>query len=266
MTFKRIALALTLWLAGCGGSSAPQRGDPYLAFSDLTSGPRTGNSDTSAGQNANEDGAFVTVWGMNLGTAQGSSKVTCNGADARVLYWGPAKSPFSPASLDNPYVARQVVIFQVSHLAQDGDGQIVLEVGGRNSNPLPFTVRAGNLLFARNGGNDSSGDGSWNNSFASIVALKDALQAGDIGYAGDGLSATTEDNYGGAVNLNASGTVGVPKALVAYPGATVQIGNPNLRFALSPWSTSEGGYVENWTLAKLHLVASETVAVRAIAS
>ena len=67
---------------------------PVLFFSDLESGPKTGNSDTSLGQTINENGAIVNIWGKNLGSSQGSSKAYCNGAEANyVYYWGNANAP-----------------------------------------------------------------------------------------------------------------------------------------------------------------------------
>jgi hypothetical protein len=57
---------------------------PILCFSDLASGPKTGNSDVSLGQTAGTDGAIVTVWGKNLGASQGTSRVFVNGTEARV--------------------------------------------------------------------------------------------------------------------------------------------------------------------------------------
>jgi len=65
---------------------------PVLCFSDLTSGPRTGNSDDSFGH-GDQDGAIVTVWGKNLGSAQADSKIFANGAEAIVYSWGDATAP-----------------------------------------------------------------------------------------------------------------------------------------------------------------------------
>src|SRR2546426_7571081 len=39
---------------------------PTLFFSDLESGPNTGNTDTSLGQVSGQNGAIVTIWGANL--------------------------------------------------------------------------------------------------------------------------------------------------------------------------------------------------------
>jgi hypothetical protein len=54
------AFLVQLGLPACSWAAA---GEPILCFTDVTSGPRTGNSDTSLGQIAGADGAIVTVWG-----------------------------------------------------------------------------------------------------------------------------------------------------------------------------------------------------------
>ena len=125
-------LMLALW-----GAAETSTALPVLCFSDLTSGPRTGNSDTSLGQREGEDGAIVTIWGKNLGTAQADSRVFVNGAEARVYAWGNATAP---ADLHVRH-HMQIISFQINHLARDGAGEIYAVVNGHQSNPLPFTVR-----------------------------------------------------------------------------------------------------------------------------
>ena len=66
--------SVDLSVAASSTSSTPT--SPVLYFTDLASGPRSGNGDTSKGQIANQDGALVTVWGQNLGTSQGTSTIT----------------------------------------------------------------------------------------------------------------------------------------------------------------------------------------------
>ena len=67
---------------------------PILCFSDIVGGPKTGNSDVSLGQTANQHGAIVTIWGKNLGSTQGTSEIWCNGAKAAYVYsWKNADKP-----------------------------------------------------------------------------------------------------------------------------------------------------------------------------
>ena len=261
------SLLLPLALAGscCVALSAPQTGDPVLNFSDLVSGPNTGNSDTSLGQTAGTDGAIVTVWGTGLGTAQGSSKVVVNGAPAtHVYYWCEAKEPYSPSDLSK-YHKMQMVIFQVSQQAKEGPGTITVTVGGKTSNPLPFTVRPGHIFFVKTTGDDKAGNGSWGKPWATLpkIVSKGAMASGDITYVCDGVKQDKADNYNAALNLVVvgGGASNNPLAIVAFPGATVSIGSSNVYFGIRSWISGKTNFGPYWTLAKLHLtggtVASE---------
>ena len=75
----------------------PLQPGPVLDFSDLISGPRSGSSDASGEAAPGADGAIVTVWGTGLGSSQGASTITANGAPAaRVFYWGRPGRPGPP--------------------------------------------------------------------------------------------------------------------------------------------------------------------------
>lgn len=226
--------------------------DPVLFFSDLVSGPKTGNSDTSGGRSG-QDGAIVTIWGRNLGSAQGSSQVYVNGAEAAsYYYWGNATAT---ADLYGSH-QMQMVSFQISRLAQDGPGLIYVVVNDRPSNTLPFTVRVGNIYFAMTTGDDT-GDGSWDNPWQTIPKSADSLAPGDIAYIGDGVNQTTETDYSAAVNLGSDGTEGAPKALVVYPGATSNVGNTALERAFHVWNGDTGGCSIHWVLAKFRITTGQ---------
>lgn len=229
------------------GGAAVSAGDPVLYFSDLVSGPKTGNSDASGGRTG-QDGAIVTLWGKNIGSSRGSSQVFVNGAAAASYYsWGNATAP---ADLYT-YHQMQMISFQVSHLAQDGAGQIYVVVNGKQSNALPFTVRAGAIYFVTTGGSDDTGDGSWGNPWRTIPFAANSLAPGDIAYVGDGVDQIVETDYGAAVNLGSDGTEDTPKALVVYPGATSHVGNTAIERAFGAWNPAgSGGYSVHWALAK----------------
>ena len=227
--------------------------DPVLHFSDITSGPKSGNSDTSDSRSG-LDGAIVTIWGHNLGGAQAGSKVYANGVEAASYYsWGNATAP---ADLYT-YHQMQMVSFQVSHLAQDGLGTIYIIVNGRQSNSLPFTVRAGGIYFVNTTGHNDTGDGSWGNPWRTIPKAADSLTPGDIAYIGDGVDQTTETDYGAAVNLGSDGEPGRPKALVVYPGATSNIGNITLGRAFHVWNGDTGSYSIHWVIAGFRMTTAE---------
>jgi hypothetical protein len=199
-----LTLAVLLWTAPVTAQPTP----PVLAFTDIVAGPKTGNRDTSQGQRAGVDGAIVTVWGFNLVGAA----FTINGAaSAAVYYVGNAVPPAcGAANLFNGYHKLQCAILQVSHLATSGAGTIVATAGGFTSNALAFTVQAGKIYFAAPSGGD----------FTSIQAGLNALASGDILYVKNGVSATS------GVTVPASSVSPTrPIAVVAYPGAAVQVGD-----------------------------------------
>ncbi len=193
--------------------AAPSLVKAHAFFTDLTSGPATG------GQNGK--GAFVTVYGNGFGVTQGTSNVTI-GALAADNY---------------PAWSETKVTFQLGTAAQTGN--IVVHVTGKDATaPLPFTVRAGHIYFVSGIGKDT-GDGSYGAPWATIPHAKNTIAAGDIAYvgtsAGDSVSQTTEDTssaYKCALGMSVndgtnSGTAGLPKALVVYPGAAGLIGDPS---------------------------------------
>jgi hypothetical protein len=227
--------------------------DPVLYFSDITSAPKSGNSDTSGGRSG-IDGAIVTLWGSNLGNARGSSQVYINGAEAASYYtWGNATGH---ANLGT-YHQMQMVSFQISHLAQEGAGQIYVVVNEKQSNSLPFTVRPGNIYFALITGSDDTGDGSWGKPWRTIPFAAGNLTPGDIAYIGNGVDQTTETDFSAAVNLGSDGTDGNPMALIVYPGATSKVGNASIERAFWMWNGNTSGYSTHWTIAKFTITTGQ---------
>ena len=231
---------------GTSGSTSPAPiTGPSLFFSDLTSGPNSG------GQSGK--GAYVTVFGNGFGDTQGASTVTIGGGMA-----------------DNyPIWTKTKITFQLGGSAKTGD--IVVHVVGKgDSNALPFTVRAGAIYFVTASGNDSN-DGSFANPWKTIPKAKNAILAGDIAYlgksAGDTLAQTVEDSsspYRCALGMSTndgtnSGTANAPKALVAYPGASVTIGviSGLERGILTPAIT---GTFDHWVISQLS-IRGETEAI-----
>ena len=104
--------------------------------------------------------------------------------------------------------------------------------GNGDSNALPFTVRGGNIYFVTSSGDDSHA-GTFTSPWKTIAHAKDMVAAGDIAYLGtspgDTLSQTGTYRYSASLSIDYNdgtnaGTAGMPKALVAYPGASVTIG------------------------------------------
>ena len=221
---------------GAGPGPAPIAG-LRLFFSDLESGP------SSRGQGGK--GAFVTVWGNGFGATRGTSTVTVGGgAVDSYPIWTPTK-----------------IAFQLGSAAATGD--IVVHVAGKgDSNGLPFTVRAGSVYFVTAGAaGDDTHPGTFASPWKTIAYAKDNLAAGDIAYlgtsAGDTLSQTGTYRYNASLSIDKNdgtnaGTAAMPKALVAYPGASVTVGQVTgvQRGLLIPAIT---GTFDYWVIAGLNL-------------
>ena len=171
---------------------------PYIFYSDLTSGPNTGGE--------NGKGAVVTIYGAHFGAAQGASRVTVGGAAAdNYRLWTDSK-----------------ISFQLGSSAATGN--IVVTVDGASSNPVPFTVRGGNIYFVSASGSDA-GDGSFAAPWQTVAHAQAAAAAGNIIYVLDGIQQTTPDANQAALSLSKQGTSSAPIALVAYPGAKATLGS-----------------------------------------
>ncbi len=199
---------------------------PAIFYSDLTSGPNTGGQDNK--------GAFVTIWGKNFGATQGTSYVSVGGGQA-----------------DNyPVWSDTKISFQLGANAVTGNITVTTSEGV--SNGVSFTVRSGNIYFVKTTGDDSSGIGSWDSPWKTIIKAKNSLAVGDIAYICDGVSQTTLESYNACVNLSSGGTASLPKALVVYPGATVNIGGDSVQRGFYWWS---GGVY--WVLSQFNVRAKE---------
>ena len=228
--------------------------DPVLFFSDLTSGPKSGNSDSSSGRIAGQDGAIVTVWGRHLGAALENTRVYCNGAPAASYYsLGEATQPANLATFHH----MQMIVFQVSRDAADGSGEIHVVVDGRKSNPLPFTVRPGGIDFVSTTGDDDTGTGSWSQPWRTVLKAVDMLAPGDIAYIGDGVNQTNEIDASACVNLWSDGMPDQPKALIVYPGATSRIGHPAVERAFWLYNWERDAFATHWIIAKFTITTAQ---------
>src|SRR5215831_13858380 len=180
--------------SGPGGSTS---GSAVIFYSDLESGPNRGGQ--------NDAGTFVTVYGNNFGS---NPQVTVGGGQAII------QTP------PTPYLWYQKMVIQLG--PNSVSGNIVVTTGSGASNGVPFTVRPGNIHFVATTGNDSN-TGDFAHPWATLQHAVDAMVAGDITYAMNGVTQAAQ-YYDGSLIINGSGMAGAPKALVAYPGATVQVG------------------------------------------
>jgi len=184
---------------------------------------------------------------------------------ARIYSWGNATGP---ADLYTRH-KMQMVVFQIPHGLSNGATTIQATVGGVASNTLPFTVRAGGIYYVSTTGNDLTGTGSWSAPWRTISQSALNLNPGDTLYVRNGVQQITNDDggcsspgcamtleYGESSSQFA--TPAMPKAIIAYPGATAQIGSATL----DSWSTyiddnDSSGY---WTIAKMTLLGQSGTA------
>ena len=235
MRIGRICRSVLHWIVIVGllsSASVFAQSAPRLFFSDLESGPNTGGE--------NGKGAWVTVWGKGFGATQGTSTVTVGGGlVAGYPVWSDGK-----------------ITFQLGSAAVTGN--IVVNVAGAGaSNGLPFTVRAGNIFFVASTGNDANA-GSATAPWKTVIKAKNTIAAGDIAYLKDGVTQTTEDTFTAYLSMDKqgadnSGTAAAPKALVAYPGATVTIGVAGgLHYGIR--TPNIGVNEDYWVISQLHII------------
>ena len=228
---KFLSIAI-MTLVVCSTAALAQSSTPRLFYSDLESGPNTG------GQNNN--GAFVTLWGKGFGASQGTSTVTVGGgAVAAYELWSDGK-----------------IIVQLGAGAVSGN--IAVKAGSASSNGVPFTVRAGNIFFVSASGNDANA-GTFTAPWRTIVKAKNTIAAGDIAYIENGVAQATEENFTAYLSMDKngvsnSGTAAAPKALIAYPNASVTVGVAGgLHYGIR--TPNIGTREDYWVISQLHIIA-----------
>lgn len=234
----RLAAAISL-LALIPALALAQSEPPRLFFSDLDSGPSSGGE--------NNNGVYVTLYGNNLGS---NPTVTVGGGSALVK------------AAPSPWLWFQKMTIQLGSQAQTGT--IVVSNGNGASNGIPFSVRSGQIYFVSTSGNDVN-SGSFSSPWATLPHAVQSSLAGDTIYVLDGVSQTVDDGQGwdAALTLRPAwcqGTSTNPKALVAYPGATVTIGSsgssPGSGIRSVDFTASGGACGGHWTISGINLRGS----------
>ena len=227
---KRFSLLMLLGLALIAILSAPAPiGDrpayarsfaamaPVLFFTDLVSGPQTGGQDNL--------GAFITIYGEGFGATRGVSTVTIGGAEvAKYVSWGQ----------DNG-IARNLDMIVVQPGSTATTGSIVVTVDGLASNPLPFTIRSGQIYFVIPGATNANdtNPGTYAEPLKTLYRPPGQVVAGDIVYIKGGTFNTADPRYSGwdcvlclFPDNDANGTADAPIAYVGYPGDPPALGAP----------------------------------------
>jgi hypothetical protein len=225
-----------------GPTLAQQMPTPVLFFTDLTTGPASGNSDPTY---SSDGGAYVTLYGNYFGASQGNSTVTLDGAAClKVVSWGTS------------WLWYQKIIVQLTPTCSSGNFVVTTNQG--TSNGLMFSVRPGNIRYVSNTGSDSN-PGAFSSPWKTIPKAVQAAgsKPGNIVYVENGVNQTSDDrqDWSAAVTLRAQwcqGTAAQPDALVVYPRASSAIGSvngPNGGIRGTD-STGGGGSCQgNWTFA-----------------
>jgi hypothetical protein len=238
---RRILICLALLL--CAASARAQA--PVLFFSDLISGPATGNSDTTYSTGG---GAYVTIYGNFLGSSMTSSSVALNGSNCLGIVLQPSAWMWYQK-------------FTVQLHSGCTTGNFTVTTGSGTSNGIAFTVQSENIYFASGSGSDSAA-GSFSAPWRTLTHARSTMPAGSITYAQTGSDATTDDGTGWSTTMliTQNGTAAAPYAIIGYPGETVQIGpNSGGDSAIRSGDTIPANY---WTFAELnvHAVSGEAVA------
>ncbi len=215
-----------------GALAHAQSAPPRIFFSDLESGPNSGGQ--------NNKGVWVTIWGKNFGATQGTSTVTVGGG-----------------AVDNyPLWSDGKITFQLGANAKTGN--IVVNVSGvGSSNGLAFTVRPGNIFFVATNGNDAN-TGIFTAPWQTIIKAKNTINAGDVAYIENGVAQTTEDTFTAYISMDRqgadnSGTASAPKALIAYPNASVTVGVAGgLHYGIR--TPNIGTHEDYWVISQLHII------------
>lgn len=192
---------------------------PYLAFSDLISGPSTGLGDNLG------SGVIVTIWAQNAKAAEGDRQLIFRDSNNKlhepyIYYWKAAdgKLPSGPADLDESHKMTEIA-FSVPQ-APIGDSQIFIKVDGKESNHLPFSVRAGKIYHVKSTGS-SGNDGSWAMPWRNPSVAVNKAPSGSTIYIHDVDTGNFSDPGARGIywnNAKAASTSDSQFAIVAYPG------------------------------------------------
>ena len=225
---------------------AQQTPAPVLFFSDLDSGPATGNSDPTYTTNG---GAYVTLYGNFL---DNYSSVKLNNSACLTVVSKPAA-----------WMWYERMVVQITSGCTSGNFTVTTSAG--TSNGLAFTVRSGNIYFVSKTGRDSN-SGSFSSPWATMPQAVQSIAPEGIAYVENGVTQGTTDNQGwGAITFRSSwcgpGPNGYPRALIAYPGATATVGSDNYAgIAMYPvdYTATGGACTGYWTWGELTLRAQAT--------
>jgi len=219
LNFALSKISVFLFFCFLFSSSQAFASTPYLAFSDLMSGPDTGLNDGKG------SGVIVTVWGQNLGAQSSANNLyfTDSAGEehlAVIYYWKNAngEAPSGPANLYSSHEMQEIA-FSIPR-SHYGVGKIQIQVGDKRSNELPFTVRTGDIYHIKDT-EGVGGNGSWSKPWQSVDDALSKAGAGSTLYihnvnVGGFKSPADRGIYWN--NSDASSGKNNQYSLVSYPG------------------------------------------------
>ncbi len=194
---------------GGAGGAAPTWPVPKIFFTDISHAPVAGGPDGG--------GAFVTLYGLDLGTTVG--RVEFAGAPLTIHTWG-----------TSAYRGLQKIVAQIPAGTPTRAGKLrVVSAGDQQSNELDLTTTQGKIVYARP---DGTGDGSTRDTPTNLAGLAGAVAPGCVVYlAGGTYDENLEACFNGErcawrVELSAAATSNKPIQIVGYPGEDVVFSNP----------------------------------------
>jgi hypothetical protein len=222
---KKSSLLLTVFFISTVAVSETR--PPVLSFSDLINGPDTGIGDGLG------SGAIVTVWGFHLGASKLSSTLEfCDSAsvcrEGHIYYWKNADGllPSGPANLYESH-GMQEIAFSIPD-SEAGLGIIKINTSS-GSSTLPFTIRPGQIFHITSTGDDSTGDGSYNNPWKTIDRADNSntgVPSGSTIYIHNVLTGTIDQTSKFGIYSNGNGSKSSLEAqysYVAYPNTHPEI-------------------------------------------
>lgn len=226
---------------------------PFLAFSDIISGPSFGLGDGKG------EGVIVSVWGQNLGSNQTDSQIFFEDSNGDVrpashtYYWKNADgiAPSGPANLSQSHMMQEIA-FSIPKSAA-GAGKIFTRVNGVKSNTLSFTIRPGSIFFVSSEGADNSRGGSFSSPWRTVAYADGRAPSGSTIYVLDvdtGGRSSSRAIYWN--NTSASSTLDAQFSIIAYPGYQPKV---MAQAAVENYTT------EGLVISKLDIYASNYLAV-----
>lgn len=262
-TFETFLFLIIFSLGPAITSSAAKA---VVLFSDMTDGP------TSGWEGSNTKGAAVTIWGLNFGSARGTSTLTACGVtlnqDSDFAEWGTLNKPGFGEDPNDVYSSArglQRITFWLKSSMTTGPGTISVTTSEGTSTTIPFYCRSlgtNKIYFISRTGIDSNNGlystqaSGINGPWFSAKKVRD-LQAGDIACFRSGLWNESDGAYGAVIYFNKNHQNGIENksiSIASYPGEIAQLGDNSNKSTVR--HSGDGEILSYWTFSKFKMRAN----------